>query len=123
MVFTGLWAILSVVLLVGTVGGWHWIDVNHPPIERRIGSPARRVVQSLVLPSGLALSAAAGVVLVSRVGTTGTMVRWTQGEVEYAIPAAVLRSAAEVLAVLGLIGLGIGLLACGIGYLSRTVAA
>lgn len=121
MLVTGISAILCVVLLIGTVTGWYWIDVYSLQIEQVIGYHARRIIQSLILPSGLAISAAAGVVVVNRVGTTGTGFRWSQGEIEYELPETALLGAAEVLAIGGLIGLGIGLLVCGIGTVSRNI--
>jgi hypothetical protein len=123
MLLAWLSAVVCLVLLVGTVTGWYWLEVYHQSAESRIESQARRTAQALILPSGLAISAAAGVVVVSRVGARGTGVRLVQGEFTYTLPESVLLGAAEFLAAGGLVGLSLAVLACGLGALSRSVAA
>jgi hypothetical protein len=94
MLLAWLSAVVCLVLLVGTVTGWYWLEVYHQSAESRIESQARRTAQALILPSGLAISAAAGVVVVSRVGARGTGVRLVQGEFTYTLPESVLLGAA-----------------------------
>jgi hypothetical protein len=46
MILAGLSAVVCLVLLVGTVTGWYWLEVYHQSVESRVGSHVRRAALS-----------------------------------------------------------------------------